>query len=224
VRKLSGGRALCVFRSVKEAQWLETVDGLDAFAKAWAVDMTAKPNLYEVIVEFVPVQANIGDYLEAMKIEADSGLEGGDLVRARWIKDPERRAPGQKVAHASLHLRTRQAANKAMKDGLIIAGKPVAARKPDYFLGLCTKCYQPGHIRATCKSHVDVCGRCAGPHRTPTCDAGIDELWCSECKEGGHGAAQTDRCLTYIRKNEAKQKRNLEAQYKFYVTEEHWTW
>ncbi|THU80242.1 hypothetical protein K435DRAFT_622630, partial [Dendrothele bispora CBS 962.96] len=224
VRKLTGGRALCIFKSVEEALWLEAVGGLDDFAKAWAADMTAKPNLYEVIVEFVPVQANLGDCYETMQIESDSNIEGGDLVRARWIKDPEQRSPGQRVAHASLHFRTRQAANKAIKDGLFIAGKPVSARKPDYFLGLCTKCYKPGHIRATCPNHADVCGRCTGPHRTPTCNASDGELWCSECKEAGHGATQTDRCSTYIRKNESKQKRNLEAKYRFYVTEESWTW
>ncbi|THU94081.1 hypothetical protein K435DRAFT_611985, partial [Dendrothele bispora CBS 962.96] len=224
IRKLSGGRALCIFKSVEEALWLDTVGVLDDFARTWAADMTAKPNSYEVIVEFVPVQANLGDCFETMRIENDSGIDGGDLTRARWIKDPERRKPGQKVAHASVHFRTRQAANKAITDGLIIAGKPVSARKPDNFLGLCTKCYRPGHIRATCTNEFDTCGRCAGYHRTPTCNAGDGELCCSECNEAGHGAAQTDRCPTYIRKNESRQKRNLEAKYKFYVTEEHWTW
>ncbi|THU99515.1 hypothetical protein K435DRAFT_591395, partial [Dendrothele bispora CBS 962.96] len=224
IRKLSGGRALCVFRTVEEAQCLENSGELENFAKAWADDMTVKPNLYGMIVEFVPVHAILDDYFEMTRIEEDSGLDGGDLVKARWIKDPERRAPGQRVAHASVHFRTRCAANKAIKDGLIIAGKPVAARKPDSMLGLCTKCYKPGHIRPNCKSHVDVCGRCTGCHRTPTCNAGDDELQCAECDEKGHGAAQTDCCPTYIRKNEQKQKRNLEARYKFYVTDEHWTW
>ncbi|THU95072.1 hypothetical protein K435DRAFT_667177 [Dendrothele bispora CBS 962.96] len=187
--------------------------------------MTVKPNLYEVIVEFVPVHANLGDCFETIRIETDSDIQGGDLVKACWIKDPECRKPGQKVAHASLHFRTRQAANKAIKDGLIIAGKPVSVRKPDNFLGLCTKCYKPGHIRATCTCQVDVCGRCAGPHRTPTCDADDEDLWCAECAEKGHcGAAQTDRCPMYIRKNESRKNRNLEGKYRFYVTEEHWTW
>ncbi|THV00900.1 hypothetical protein K435DRAFT_854284 [Dendrothele bispora CBS 962.96] len=191
IRKLSGGQALCVFKSVEEVLWLEAEGGLDTFAKAWVADMSAKPNFYEVIVEFVPVQANLGDCFEMMRIESDSGIE---------------------------------AANKAIKDGLFIAGKPVLARKPDNFLGLCTKCYKPGHIRVTCTCQVDVCGRCAGEHRTPTCNAGAREFWCSECNEAGHGAAQTDKCSTYIWKNGLKQKRNLEAKYKFYVMEEHWTW
>ncbi|THU81357.1 hypothetical protein K435DRAFT_693762, partial [Dendrothele bispora CBS 962.96] len=63
----------------------------------------------------------------------------------------------------------------------------------------------------------DICGCCISCHRTLTCNAGDAELWCSECNETGHRAAQIDR------KNKLKQKRNLEVKYKFYVTEEHWT-
>ena len=35
--------------------------------------------------------------------------------------------------------------------------------------GVCYKCKDYGHLASECNSEVDICGKCAGPHRTDEC-------------------------------------------------------
>lgn len=47
----------------------------------------------------------------------------------------------------------------------------------------CFKCQQYGHLLKDCQSKSDVCGRCAGPHRTSTCQIQDQNSFrCSNCK------------------------------------------
>ena len=59
------------------------------------------------------------------KIEHDSKIEEDTLLTTRWIKLAQRRAPGQCVVHIIVRFKTTTAANQAICDRLVIAGKRV---------------------------------------------------------------------------------------------------
>ncbi|KAI5894904.1 uncharacterized protein SCHCODRAFT_02497676, partial [Schizophyllum commune H4-8] len=71
----------------------------------------------------------------------------------------------------------------------------------------CWKCQGYGHISAKCKHEGDVCGRCAGPHRTKACDQhGL--YTCANC-QGAHFSSDR-RCPT-------RRTANAEARTAFYA-------
>ncbi|THU76508.1 hypothetical protein K435DRAFT_879116 [Dendrothele bispora CBS 962.96] len=108
VSKLAGGRGLLMFRTTEEVKWLAENEMLDGMAAAMGENITIRPNVFEVVVEFVPVNVQIETEGEREDIAIDNGMTEGSLIAARWIKPVERRHSKQVVAHAIFQFAVRR--------------------------------------------------------------------------------------------------------------------
>src|SRR5882724_198543 len=175
-RKLRNGGVVYELSDPEAAKWLrwECV----AFVVNFGGMSMLKERVVTIIVQFVHISYNPDVLAESQKVEHDSRLEAGAIVSMRWIKPVQRRADGQQTAHLIARLKTPEDANRAIRNGLIIAGKRVWARRMRRELRRCLKCQVIGanHFVAGCSSQ-NVCGMCGKEHRT------------AECMEGNHGSS-----------------------------------
>ncbi|KAJ3832991.1 hypothetical protein F5878DRAFT_511330, partial [Lentinula raphanica] len=210
-------------RNAEEMQWMESGDTLTKFSKDWGLNAVAQPSHHEVVAEFVPVTANIESQWTWDTITEASKLPRNSIVAARWIRKPEQRKPGQKVAHAVFAFADMRHANTAIQQGLVIDHKIVSVRREEKDPQRCMKCQQYGHIARECKSATDVCGRCDRAHPTQTCSAGPDNFYCAVCKTKGHTAADRT-CPSFLRRVRERQQRDPTKGFRYFVTEHESTW
>src|SRR5882672_5613610 len=145
--------------------------------------------MVSVIVEFMPISHNPDTLAENRKIKHDSGIGEGMLISTRWIKPEQRRASGQRVMHLIACFQTTEAANCAIQEGVVIAGKMSWARRLHRELR-CLKCQSlnANHLAAAC-GHPNTCGMCGKEHRTSECtEEDSDKYWCTNCKVLGHAS------------------------------------
>ena len=111
----------------------ETATWLRRHTKDFAAGMGSQAALKErslhLVVEFVPATLNdqLPNLLQA--IEADNQLKSGMLISARWMRAPGNWRPDQKSAHAILTTNDIPTANSILKNGLVIEGCRLQARK-----------------------------------------------------------------------------------------------
>ncbi|KAE9393710.1 hypothetical protein BT96DRAFT_828838 [Gymnopus androsaceus JB14] len=110
-------------------------------------------------------------------------------------------------------------ANRVIRNGLVVQGKALEARKSLPEPRRCMKCHNFGHFAKGCKREEDACGRCNSNHRTSSCEAAEDGLFCALCKVTGHGASSRT-CPTFIRRREALWARRADLHYKYFVSED----
>ena len=136
-----------------------------------------------------------------------------------------RRTTGQCSAHLIAKLRSPEAANQAIRDGLIIAGKQVWARRMKKEPRRCLRCQTmgSGHLAAECDQPM-TCGTCSKEHRTTDCSEDEQvKFWCANCKSHGH--TSWDRtCPKFIENSRRLEQLNPEGMYIYFPTEEPWTW
>ncbi|KAE9385065.1 hypothetical protein BT96DRAFT_742440, partial [Gymnopus androsaceus JB14] len=156
-------------------------------------------------------------------IEKGSQLPNNSIASIEWAKKIENRTPTQKTAHVLVHLKTREAANQAIQQGMSIGGKWVTGHRDKRGPIRCMKCQQFNYIAKECTSEKDVCGRCDKNHRTKDCTATAEEFYCAVCKQPGHIAADR-KCPTLLRKIRERARCNPESGYKFYVINHPDTW
>lgn len=209
------------------AEWLRDEEVLKSFMEHFGGASIARAQLLYTVAEFVPVTFDPTIEVARENAERSSGLQRGAMVHVKWIKDPRKRKPTQKVAHTIVGFATREAANQAIGQGLYIEGKHISVRKLLPEPKRCLKCQTMGtnHVAANCKSIHDVCANCAGHHRTEQCGLTDHRKFkCSNCQgEEGHGAA--DRLCPYFRAQLTKfHARIPDTKYKFFPTNEPHTW
>src|SRR5262249_28303634 len=155
-------------------------------------ETTTTPNMYSVVVSYVPVTAQLDDPSTLRSIEASNGLGAHTIREAKWIKAIGRRNPGQMYAMAELWCINPEIANSMIRDGISVMGRTTTARKPLPEPRRCLKCQQfrGNHMARDCKKPTETCARCAQEHRTEECTTtGAHEMMCANCGENGHGAA-----------------------------------
>ena len=75
-----------------------------------------------------------------------------------------------------------------------------------FYIRRCFKCQGFGHIAKDCPSDSHVCGKCAGDHRTDSCES--ENQCCSNCKKQGHQhdhSAFSQSCISYIKEQKKLQ-------------------
>jgi hypothetical protein len=124
-------------------------------------------------------------------IEDDNHLTWNKILMTHFLKDTSRRTPGQQTAFVQMTLKSPQATNQVIREGLIIEGKHVFARKNIPKARRCMKCqgYQGGHFAADCKQLNDTCAHCAGTHHTLKCTKTNGPPLCSNCQCTSHRAS-----------------------------------
>ncbi|ETW79472.1 hypothetical protein HETIRDRAFT_27855, partial [Heterobasidion irregulare TC 32-1] len=137
-----------------------------------------------------------------------------------------RRTEGQRTAHLLTQFKSANAANKAIREGLTIAGKLVYGRKSQQEPRRCLKCQQIGqHFTVQCHQEGESCGTCGKNHATKDCrEQNPDHFWCVNCKVGGH--ASWDRmCPRFREEAERLKRRDPESTYRFFpIDTAQWTW
>jgi hypothetical protein len=135
----------------------------------------------------------------------------------RYLKDTARRNPGQQTAFIAMTFRTPEAANRIIREGIIIEGKHVYGRKNIQEPRRCMKCqgYAAGHFAAECKQVHDTCARCGGMHRTTSCDKPNKPPYCANCRTAGH-AASDRTCPAFHRETARILGRNPENRYRYF--------
>ncbi len=88
--------------------------------------------------------------------------------------------------HVKLWITSREARDDILQRGeMYLSEKRCRVVEPDLNREVrrCYKCQQYGHLLKDCQSKVDVCGKCAGQHKTSTCQIQNQSLFhCSNCK------------------------------------------
>ena len=112
-----------------------------------------------------------------------------------------------------------------MRNGLIVTGKRVWARRIRRELRRCLKCQVIGanHFMAGCSSQ-NVCGSCGKEHRTAECTEGNHgSFYCTNCKTTDH-ALWDCMCPKFVEACKRLEDRDPERSYKFFPTNEPWMW
>ncbi|KAJ7368979.1 hypothetical protein DFH08DRAFT_628552, partial [Mycena albidolilacea] len=183
-----------------------------------------KERLCNVLVRFVPVTFDPAARGALEAVSNNSGFPRGALAKARWIKLPERRRAGQRVAHAVFGFSNPSAANSAMCEGMWVDGSRVYGHKMLTEPIRCLRCQEVGHIAAACTMDREACARCGEEHCTSTCNVSDDERACANCKSAqrdfkGHGVA--DRaCPFFSNKLQRLRERNPEAVHPYFLVPE----
>ena len=178
-----------------------------------------------VMVEFVPITHNPDALTENRRIECDSGLEEGELVYTRWIKLTQRHATGQKSVHLIARFKMNSIANSAIKEGVVIAGNRVWARRMQKEPRRCLKCQSltARHLAAK-YNQQGACGTCGRDHRMDEClETNRDAFWCMNCNTSGH--ASWDRlCLAFLEISKRMEEADPKHSYRYFPGQEAWTW
>lgn len=224
-RKLAGGDTILQLESNTSARWLRKPDVLKAFNGYFGNTSTIAPRTFPLILEFIPIFANITEEAELREIETTNAIPTHSLRDGRWLKNPERRKPSQLYAYAQVGCTDPEIASTMIRDGITVKGRRIMVRKPALDIPRCTKCqHRTWHRAHECKSDHDACARCLEHHRTDQCQVqDAKDMKCAVCKGEGHGAASVD-CPTYRERLERMKARNPEHRYLYYPTHEPWTW
>jgi hypothetical protein len=134
-------------------------------------DASIKARSYSLIFKFVPCAGEFdpSDPKCIRRIEDIHGLKTGSIKAASWLKRPDRRAPGQRVATLKVNCTDPQTANTLLSEGTSINGHLITVIKDIREPIRCNRCQEYGHIRANCKSKA-VCAHCAkDDHESSNC-------------------------------------------------------
>jgi len=125
-KKLQNGGIVYELNSPESATWLRKEK--TEFTKHYDGASIIKDKAVSILVEYIPITHNPDALGESKKIERETGLPTDSIDSTRWIKPMSRRTVGQHTAHLITKLCSPEAANQALRDGLIIEGKCVWAR------------------------------------------------------------------------------------------------
>lgn len=180
---------------------------MKAFKEHLGEEVSLKAHPYTCFVEFIPTSFN-PSFGGIDRVEKNNGLKINSIMDTRWVKNPDRRPPGQQYAHMTV-INSRKTT--------------VSKRGPEPIR--CLKCQGIGHMAASCPSTQDICSHCAGRHTANNCPHKGDpsKVKCANCLHTDHGA--WDRlCPAMVEARKKMIERNPSHNYKYFVTNNPSTW
>ncbi|QRW23081.1 RNA-directed DNA polymerase from mobile element jockey [Rhizoctonia solani] len=223
VTKLPRGGVLILMNSIKSKKFLDQPDIAERFTEVLGITTKIIPRKFKVVIEKVSINTNLGNPKLPRRIEKDNGLVEGELVGLKWIKNPAQRSPNQRHAHIVAEFRTKSSANAFIKEPRLIEHEFVHLSKYNTDSFRCFKCQRPGHKSAECPQHHKTCGTCAQNHQTDKCNRTANPH-CVTCNEAGHATWDRNNCPKYFIPNNSRSMHTADRHYKYYVTDEQWTW
>ncbi|KAF8584624.1 hypothetical protein K439DRAFT_1316163, partial [Ramaria rubella] len=224
---LWNGGVLFEMDSAKSATWLNHPAIAQQFLEHFGTSSIIKLRTYPLIMEYVPLAFSPDVNASLREMEQQNNWPKGAVANARWIKPTARRHRDQHNAHIILNTSLIDTANIAIREGLIIKGKRVWARKLLQEPKHCLKCQDlnTSHIAAECRQIHDTCGTCAEMHRTSDCQVtDSSKFKWANCKTTGH-AAWDWNCPKFIAANSRHQSKHPENSYRFFPSStDHTTW
>ena len=226
-RKLRNGGVIYEMGSPDAAQWLKNGANMFRFLQVFSATSVIKQRAYPTVVEYIPLSFKPDDRNQLESVEKENSLEAEGILSARWIKPAYRRKKGQRTAHAIVGFSQPEGANSAIRNGIIIAGKRVWARKLLHEPRRCLKCQLLGvsHVAAECQQDHDTCGSCGQNHRTADCTVDNPTHYsCVNCKDTGH-AAWDRHCPTFTKLSARYNAKHPENGYRFFpISSDPTTW
>ena len=213
--------------SEETADWVRLEDVRNTFEESFGGSAKIKDQLFQVVVNFLPV--TLRDVLEhtAPKLEFNNSLPSDCIANCRWLKAPRYWTSGQRFAHAIISVKGRLEASLLICHGVIIEGQRFRVRKMLEEPRRCFKCQRTGHMAAGCKEIHEICPNCSGAHAGKDCSKQPKDFRCINCIKAKlpAGHAVWDRnCSSMLEARKKIAERSPESRYKFFPTEEDWTW
>lgn len=230
-KKLRNGGIIMETNREGIARGLNTPRIRKAFEEAYGGGAEVKERLYSLIIEFIPTSYKHALSESAQRIEAANDMDQGIIHQLRWMRDPTKSwGDGQMKAHAILTTKDKLAANRIIKDALIIDGRRHTARKIEDDPRRCYRCqrFDTGHTAATCPEK-QACANCnETDHETGECRAPREAHRCASCtaaRRDNRHASWSRRCPVFIKHQKKLRDRFPENHYRFYPSGSiPWTW
>jgi len=120
------------------------------------------------------------------KLEISTNLPAGSISHVTWLKNPERRTPGQTHANAKIHCKSAKDANTLIIGSrrIMHMGSQLQLHKDIRTPGTCNWCQKYGHIAPDCKETSLTCTKCGEDHRTRECVSRGTK--CTPCRSPDH--------------------------------------
>ncbi|KAF9494570.1 hypothetical protein BDN71DRAFT_1393037 [Pleurotus eryngii] len=199
-------------------QWIQERNVLNVFMAHFDGLSTVLTPMFTIIAEYVPTDFNPKALNAMKKIKEAGGLPGRLIHSVAFLKNPNRRTPGQMIAHMTINKKDIEVAHKMLRDGLFLAGKWVTTYKDIKEPPRCFKCHsmEDDHFAVNCKVEKKACGFCGKDYRSSQC-LNHEERWCMVCKAAGHGAGDRT-CGYWTKKVNEWWCTDPEAAHKYFVT------
>jgi len=226
-RLLKNGGAILEVDNADLITWLRVDEHRQNFQQCFdGGHIQVKDREYSVLMQYVPTRHQVDNESEKRQIEYRANIESGEILTTQWVKPEERRSEHQRVAHLIIKVKSIQAANQLLREGAIIAGARVFAKKLKRMPRRCLKCQKfANHLAAACTSVDDICATCGAAHLTHTCKVVDQQLyWCVNCKVHGH-ASWARTCPSFRQQCDLAAQRDPVSTYRFFPSvDEPWTW
>ena len=216
-----GGGTIIEADNDETASWLAKEANQGRICELIGANAEFRTRTFNIIAFNVPLAINPESVSHRTEICEANDLDSSTITSARWAKAPERRAPNQRTAHLLLSLNNVDAANRAITNGLSICNKRCHVERVKREPTRCLKCQGWNHFAKECPAEKDICGNCAGPHRTSSCLT--IEKNCVSCKSNDH-ASWSRTCPTFLRKLDEFNNRNPDNSLQYFPTADSWTW
>ncbi|KIJ22444.1 hypothetical protein M422DRAFT_82107, partial [Sphaerobolus stellatus SS14] len=100
--KLRNGGAIMELSSTAATPWILCDNHLQKFMQHFSATTLAKPRLYPVIAENIPLHFDPNNEDHMRQIEIDHEWPAGTIASACWLKSPDRHTLNQMTAYAVL--------------------------------------------------------------------------------------------------------------------------
>ncbi|KAL6302089.1 hypothetical protein BKA93DRAFT_737571 [Sparassis latifolia] len=118
VSRMHNGGIVYNLDSMESAKWLRSPDVMKSFLEHFGDQASCmKVHTYSTLAEFIPVACKPDNSSYLRITEGTNNLDPNVIEEAHWIKPPECRVKGQKVAHLILRFNDPWAANRAICNG-----------------------------------------------------------------------------------------------------------
>ena len=216
-----GGGTIIEADNDETASWLAKEVNQRRICDHIGANAEFRTRTFNIIAFNVPLAINPELLSHRTEICEANDMDSTTITSARWAKAPDRRAPNQRTAHLLLSLNSVDAANRAITNGLSICNKRCHVERAKREPTRCLKCQGWNHFAKECTAENDICGNCAGPHRTSNCLT--TEKNCVSCKSKDH-ASWSRSCPTFLRKLDEFNIRNPDNSLQYFPTADSWTW
>ncbi|KAF9521640.1 hypothetical protein CPB83DRAFT_778369 [Crepidotus variabilis] len=179
--------------------WLRG-EGRKKFESSLETEVEIKDRMASTVLEYVPTTFAPQDETSLRAAEFVNNLPSRSIAHAKWIKPIEKHSPNQQLAFLFMDFRDEAAAEKVLRNGMVLEKKIVWPKKKLPEPRLCFKCQKIGmkHRAAECTQEYNTCGHCGGCHRSNLCPRDTNQaVHCVNCDQRDHGPANQN-CPRYI--------------------------
>jgi hypothetical protein len=235
-RRLANKGVVYELESEQAAKWLGRPATRAAFLHAYGEGVVLRMKAYQLIGFFVPVAFQPHEPTALDRVTVDNRIPAGALTHARWIKRPDRRHSGQRVAHVIFTFESPEAANAIIDEGLLVENTRISCEKAAREPRSCLKCQVlDQHFIANCPAEHYTCGTCGQDHPTSECTVkSPGDRCCANCvrhpeariraRARGHATwARTD-CPSFASALAKYRTIYPECRYRHFPTEDPTTW